>query len=82
MTTLRKYIQDLQKFAERNPELISKHVGYMTDDEGNGFVANVYSPSTIYYDKEAQETLTQEDLDAYKADGESVKGFKKYVVIN
>lgn len=83
MTTLNKFIADLQKYAETNPELLNKQVGYITDDEGNGFSTNVYSPTITWYNKENDERLSDEDYETYKADDRSsVKGFKKYVVIN
>ena len=83
MTTLSKFIKDLQKYAEDNPDLLNKQVGYITDDEGNGFSINVYSPTITWYNKEDDERLSDEDYETYKADDRSsVKGFKKYVVIN
>ena len=83
MTTLSKFIKDLQKYAEDNPELLNKQVGYITDDEGNGFSTSVYPPTTTWYNKEDCDRLSDEDYETYKADDRtSVKGFKKYVVIN
>ena len=83
MPTLSKYIKDIQKFAEANPELLSKHVGYVTDDEGNSFSINIYPPTITWYNKEDDERLSNEDYETYKEDDRSsVKGFKKYVVIN
>lgn len=82
MPTLKKYIADLQKFAEKYPELLNKPVGYLTDDDGNGFSTNVYKPTIIYYNSEYDETLSQEDVDVYKSEGEPIDGFVQYVVIN
>lgn len=83
MTTLSKFIKDLEVFAKNNPEMLNKQVGYITDDEGNGFSTNVYSPNITWYNKEDDERLSDEDYETYKEDDRSsVKGFKKYVVIN
>lgn len=82
MTTLKKHIEDLQKFAEKHPELLNKQVGYFTDDEGNSFSTNVYKPTVIYYNAEYDETLSQEDVDVYKSEGESIDGFVQHIVIN
>lgn len=83
MTTLSKFIKDLQKYADDNPDLLNKQVGYITDDEGNGFSTNIYPPTITWYNKEDDERLSDEDYETYKADDRSsVKGFKKYVVIN
>lgn len=83
MTTLSKFIKDLQKYAEDNPELLNKQVGYITDNEGNGFSTDVYPPTTTWYNKEDCDRLSDEVYETYKADDRSrVKGFKKYVIIN
>ena len=83
MTTFSKFIKDLQKYAEDNPELLNKQVGYIIDNEGNGFSIDVYPPTTTWYNKEDCYRLSDEDYETYKADDRSrVKGFKKYVIIN
>lgn len=83
MTTLSKFIKVLQKYAEDNPDLLNKQVGYITDDEGNGFSTNIYPPTITWYNKEDDERLTDEDYETSKADDRSsVKGFKKYIAIN
>lgn len=83
MTTLSEFIKDLQKYAEDNPELLNKQVGYITDDEGNGFSTSVYPPTTTWYNKEDDERLSDEVYETYKAaDRSRVKCFKKYVIIN
>ena len=83
MTTLSKFIKGLQKYAEDNPDLLNKQVGYITDDEGNGFSINIYPPTITWYNKEDDERLSDEDYETYKEDDpSSVKGFKKYVIIN
>jgi len=60
---LREYIEQLQKFAEMNPETLDMDVIYSRDDEGNGFQEVHYSPSKGYYeDMEFQEG--DEDVNA------------------
>ena len=83
MTTLSEFIKDLQKYAEDNPELLNKQVGYITDNECNGFSTDVYPPTTTWYNKEDCDRLSDEVYETYKADDRSrVKRFKKYVIIN
>lgn len=83
MPTLKKYIEDLQKFADKHPELLNKPVGYMTDDEGNGFSTNIYKPTLTYYNPIEGERICESDYVTYlEDDEESVEGFKQYVVIN
>lgn len=61
--TLKEYIEQLQKFAETNPETLDMYVIYSRDDEGNGFQEVHYSPSKGYYeDREFEES--DEDVNA------------------
>ena len=54
--TLKEYIEQLQKFAEMNPETLNMDVIYSRDDEGNGFQQVHYAPSKGFYeDMEFQE---------------------------
>ena len=48
--TLKDYIEQLQKFAETNPETLDMDVIYSRDDEGNGFQHLHYAPSKGYYE--------------------------------
>ena len=60
---LREYIEQLQKFAEMNPETLDMDVIYARDDEGNGFQEVHYAPSKGFYeDMEFQEG--DEDVNA------------------
>jgi hypothetical protein len=60
---LREYIEQLQKFAEANPETLDMDVIYSRDDEGNGFQEVHYSPSKgTYEDMEFEEG--DEDVNA------------------
>ena len=47
---LREYIEQLQKFAEANPETLDMDVIYSRDDEGNGFQEVHYAPSKGTYE--------------------------------
>lgn len=83
MTTLKKYISDLQKFADKHPDLLNSPVGYVTDDEGNGFSTTVCKPTLTYYNSLEDERLCESDYFSWlEDDEESVEGFKQYVIIN
>jgi hypothetical protein len=47
---LKEYIEQLQKFAEMNPETLEMDVIYSRDDEGNGFQEVHYAPSKGFYE--------------------------------
>jgi len=47
---LKEYIEQLQKFAEMNPETLDMDVIYSRDDEGNGFQQVHYAPSKGFYE--------------------------------
>ena len=47
---LREYIEQLQKFAEMNPETLDMDVIYSRDDEANGFQEVHYAPSKGTYE--------------------------------
>ena len=60
---LREYIEQLQNFAEANPETLDMDVIYSRDDEGNGFQEVHYAPSKgTYEDMEIEES--DEDVNA------------------
>jgi len=48
--TLKDYIDELNKFAAENPELLDKEVITSRDDEGNGYNQVYYSPSKGNFD--------------------------------
>lgn len=68
--TLKEYIEQLQKFAETNPETLDMDVIYSRDDEGNGFQQIHYSPSKGLY--EDSEFISVEQLEDYNREENDV----------
>lgn len=68
--TLREYIEQLQNFAQANPETLDMDVIYSRDDEGNGFQEVHYSPSKGIY--EDNEFIASEQLEDYERDENEV----------
>jgi hypothetical protein len=64
--TLREYIEQLQNFAQENPDTLDMDVIYSRDDEGNGFQKIYYSPSKGIY--EDNEFISSEQLEDYERD--------------
>lgn len=58
---LREYIEQLQKFAEMNPETLDMDVIYSRDDEGNGFQEKPNNDRTFVLDDGRCVTPTQEE---------------------
>jgi hypothetical protein len=63
---LKEYIEQLQKFAQMNPETLDMDVIYSRDDEGNGFGQVHYAPSKGIY--EDMEFIASDQLEDYERD--------------
>lgn len=48
--TLRIFLENLNRFAEENPETLDMEVVTSKDDEGNGFNPVHYAPSKGFFD--------------------------------
>lgn len=68
--TLKEYIEQLQNFAETNPETLDMDVVYSRDDEGNGFQQIHYAPSKGFY--EDREFISVEQLEDYNREENDV----------
>ena len=68
--TLKEYIEQLQNFAETNPETLDMDVIYSRDDEGNGFQQIHYAPSKGFY--EDSEFISVEQLEDYNREENGV----------
>lgn len=56
--TLKEYIQNLNEFAENNPETLEMQVITSKDDEGNGFNLVYFTSFSQYEDYERDDTET------------------------
>lgn len=64
--TLRKFIRNLNKFVEKNPESLSMQVVTSIDNEGNGYNFVHYSPTKgVYKDGNF---ISFEEYDGYDID--------------
>ena len=65
---LKTYIENLQKFAKENPDLLEATVVYSRDDEGNGFQEVHYTPDAgIYEDRDfiPRDNIEEEGAEEY-----------------